>query len=140
MGAGSSTRPRLFQAMWNTPSSSAHSLLITCRFRNINLMSIDYALRPRLRSRLTLRRRTWRYRKPWVYGGRDYHPASRYSCLHPHSPAFHSPLQFCFNTQATLSYHAYYPKVIRIRGFGTGFNRQSFSAQDPSMSQLLRFV
>ncbi len=30
-----------------------------CRLRNINLISIDYALRPHLRSRLTPSRRTW---------------------------------------------------------------------------------
>ena len=31
---------------------------ITTRYRNINLLAIDYAFRPRLRSRLTLSRRT----------------------------------------------------------------------------------
>ena len=39
-------------------------------YRNINLLAIDYALRPRLRSRLTLRRRTL-LRKPWTIGGED---------------------------------------------------------------------
>ena len=42
-------------------------------YRNINLLSIDYALRPRLRSRLTLRRRTL-LRNPWTIGGEDSHP------------------------------------------------------------------
>ena len=36
-------------------------------FRNINLIPIDYAFRPRLRGRLTLRRLTLR-RKPWTFG------------------------------------------------------------------------
>ena len=40
------------------PSPRTHTL-IACRLRNINLMSIDYALRPHLRSRLTPSRRTW---------------------------------------------------------------------------------
>ena len=49
----------------------------------LNLLSIVYALRPRLRSRLTLGGRTLP-RKPWVYGGQGSHLAYRYSCLHPH--------------------------------------------------------
>ena len=42
-------------------------------YRNINLLSIDYAFRPRLRSRLTLSRRTL-LRKPWTNGGGESHP------------------------------------------------------------------
>ena len=37
-------------------------------YRNINLLSIAYAFRPRLRSRLTLRRLAL-LRKPWAIGG-----------------------------------------------------------------------
>ena len=37
-------------------------------YRNINLLSIAYALRPRLRSRLTLRRLAL-LRNPWAFGG-----------------------------------------------------------------------
>ena len=51
--------------------------------RNINLFSIDYAFRPRLRHRLTLRRLTLR-RKPWVFGGGVFHPPYRYLCQHSH--------------------------------------------------------
>ena len=51
----------LFHSIMYASSSSAHSLLITGRLRNINLISIDYALRPHLRTRLTPGRRTW----PW---------------------------------------------------------------------------
>src|SRR3954462_10232875 len=43
-------------------------------YRNINLLAIDYAFRPRLRSRLTLSRRTL-LRNPWAIGGRDSHPS-----------------------------------------------------------------
>ena len=42
------------------------------RYRNINLLSIAYAFRPQLRSRLTLRRLAL-LRKPWVFGGRVSH-------------------------------------------------------------------
>ncbi len=41
-------------------------------YRNINLLSIVYACRPRLRSRLTLSGRAF-LRKPWAFGGRDSH-------------------------------------------------------------------
>src|SRR3977135_4662364 len=42
-------------------------------YRNINLLAIDYAFRPRLRSRLTLSRRTL-LRNPWAIGGGGCHP------------------------------------------------------------------
>ena len=51
--------------------------------RNINLISIDYAFRPRLRCRLTLRRLTLR-RNPWAFGVGVFHPHYRYSCQHSH--------------------------------------------------------
>ena len=68
------------------------------RRRNIEpAKSIVYALRPRLRSRLTLGGRTFP-RKPWVYGGGEFHPSYRYSCLHSHLQPLHrklSPLIQC---------------------------------------------
>ena len=42
------------------------------RYGNINPLAIDYAFRPRLRSRLTLRRRAL-LRNPWTIGGGDSH-------------------------------------------------------------------
>ena len=51
------------------------------RFRNINLIPIDYGFRPRLRGRLTLRGLAL-HRNPWTYGERVSHPLYRYSCLH----------------------------------------------------------
>ncbi len=42
------------------------------QYRNINLLSIDYAFWPRLRSRLTLGGRTFP-RKPWIFDGEDSH-------------------------------------------------------------------
>ena len=62
-----------------TPSSQTN---IT-KYRNINLLPIDYAFRPRLRYRLTLRRLASR-RKPWVFGVGAFHPHYRYSCQHSH--------------------------------------------------------
>ena len=45
------------------------------RYRNFNLLSIDYVFRPRLRSRLTQSGRTFLW-KPWVFGAWDSHPRS----------------------------------------------------------------
>ena len=53
------------------------------RPRNINLVPIDYAFRPRLRGRLTLRGLALR-RNPWTSGERVSHPLYRYSCQHSH--------------------------------------------------------
>src|ERR1700676_1210451 len=62
-------------------SQQASNLLTWCR--NINLPSIDYAFRPRLRVRLTLGGFTFP-RKPQAFGERDSHPFYRYSFLHDH--------------------------------------------------------
>ena len=51
--------------------------------RNIHLVPIDYALRPRLRGRLTLRRLALR-RNPWTFGESVSHTLCRYSCQHSH--------------------------------------------------------
>ena len=55
--------------------------MIPTWYRNINLLSIDYAFRPRLRIRLTLGGFTWP-RNPCIYGGRDSRSPYRYSFQH----------------------------------------------------------
>jgi hypothetical protein len=75
------------------PADSRSSLLRpsiapTEKYRIINLLSIDYAFRPRLRVRLTLGGRTLP-RKPWISGGEDFHLPYRYSYLHDHLHAVH---------------------------------------------------
>ena len=63
-----------------------HTASVTSsRLRNINLIPIDYAFRPRLRDRLTLRGLTLR-RNPWTYGEHVSHMLFRYSCQHSHFP------------------------------------------------------
>ncbi len=83
----------------------------------LNLLSIVYAHRPRLRLRLTLGGRTFP-RKPWVYGGREFNPAYRYSCLHPHLSALHRQLPDCFNALTTLPYHLSETYFRQIQSFG----------------------
>ncbi len=72
-----------------TPSSPLQSdkerryteFVTTRRPRNIHLVPIDYAFRPRLRGRLTLRRLASR-RNPWTFGDSVSHTVCRYSCQH----------------------------------------------------------
>ena len=60
-------------------SRSAGSL--TRRYGNINPLSIDYACRPRLRSRLTQGRLAWPW-NPWIFGGRVSHPSfATHACI-----------------------------------------------------------
>ncbi len=61
-----------------------HTVFVTSgRPRNINLVSIDYGFRPRLRDRLTLRGLALR-RNPWTFGESVSHTLYRYSCQHSH--------------------------------------------------------
>ena len=57
---------------------------------NINVVPIDYAFRPRLRSRLTLRGLALR-RNPWTFGDSVSHTVCRYSCQHSHFRYLHHP-------------------------------------------------
>ncbi len=62
---------------------------VTIRWpRNINLVPIDYAFRPRLRGRLTLLRLALS-RNPWTFGERVSHPLYRYSRQHSRYPSLH---------------------------------------------------
>ena len=63
------------------PSASPQGSKTDQKYRNINLLSIDYAFRPRLRVRLTLGGFTVP-RKPWVFGEQDSHLLYRYSFRH----------------------------------------------------------
>ena len=83
----------------------------------LNLLSIAYASRHQLRSRLTLGGRTFP-RKPWVYGGQEFHLSYRYSCLHPHFFVLHGWLPSRFDAQRTLSYHARTANRTNIPSFG----------------------
>ena len=69
------------------------SEFVTTRWpTNINVVPIDYAFRPRLRDRLTLRRLTLR-RNPWTFGDSVFHTVCRYSCQHSHFRYLQEPSQ-----------------------------------------------
>ena len=84
---GLAARGRLSPRSRLVAASSCRSTF-TRGWRNINRLSIGYAFRPRLRSRLTLGGFTFP-RKPWAFGGRDSHPSYRYSFRHTHLHALH---------------------------------------------------
>ena len=83
---------------------------------NINQLSIDYAFRPRLRTRLTLGGLTLP-RKPWAYGERAFHPFYRYSCLHAHFSAVQQSFRSTFAPLRTLPYRVIL--AYDTRGFGS---------------------
>src|SRR5437773_11199993 len=100
------------------PISTETSLpsLTTAGAGILNLLSIVYALRPRLRSRLTLGGRTFP-RKPWVYGGQEFNLAYRYSCLHSHFLTLHLDFHRGFDALRTLPYQSYRQRSFVLQYF-----------------------
>src|SRR3974390_1010340 len=88
--------------------------LVTTRWpTNINVVPIDYAFRPRLRDRLTLRRLTLR-RNPWTFGDSVFHTVCRYSCQHSHFRGLQEPSRVSLRrlTERSATAHlAMHPKL-----------------------------
>ena len=104
------------------------------RYRNINLLSIDYAFRPRLRIRLT-HGRTNLPQETLDYRWAGFPPAL--SLLMPAS----SLASTSRSVPLTLyrGHDAFLPLCLRrARGFGSGLESRSFSARHHSTSELLR--
>ena len=76
----------------------------------LNQIGIDYSLRPRLSTRLTLGGRTFP-RKPWDLGEQEFNLLYRYLCLHSHLQTLQSRLPFPFAAFGTLSY----PDILRCQ-------------------------
>ena len=107
------------------------SVIMQCR--NICLLSIGYALRPRLRSRLTQGRSALPW-NPWIFGREDSHLslATHSGILSTqHSTA---PYRYSFGALSMLLYHS----LAQVLSFGVVFQPRTFSAQDLSTSELLR--
>ena len=72
-------------------------------YGNINPLSIGYACRPRLRSRLTLGGLTWP-RNPWSFGGRVSHSSfATHACILTRTASTPRSLR-CFHGCTTLPY------------------------------------
>src|SRR5215472_3179759 len=101
----------LFPGTPSLPSESNNlgqlTEFVTTRWpRNIDLVPIDYAFRPRLRGRLTLRRLTLR-RNPWTFGDSVFHTVCRYSCQHSHFRCLQEPSRVSLQqAYGTLRYHS----------------------------------
>ena len=102
------------------------------RYRNFNLLSIDYVFRPRLRSRLTQSRSALLW-KPWIFGLEDSHlhlatHSGILSSIHSTAPyGTASSRMQCSSTNP-----------LGFLSFGVVFQPRTFSAQDLSTSELLR--
>ena len=103
-------------------------------------MSIRYAFRPRVRTRLTLSGRTL-LRKPSAFGGGDSHPSSRYLCRQGHFSPLHQSSRSDFAATRTLLYQYTTPQG---RVYSTAsvlyLSPGILSAQSRLTSELLRFL
>ena len=106
-------------------------------YRNINLSSIDYAFRPRLRVRLTLGGFTVP-RKPWVCGEQDSHLLSRYLFRHNHFQSVQVSLPSPFTRLERSPTNEDDQRSSSVRSLGCALETRSFSARDLSISELLR--
>src|SRR3990172_8357577 len=119
--------------------SCVPSWLVTdpSRGRNVDRLSIGYAFRPHLRSRLTLRGRTFR-KKPWPYGGQDSHLPFRYSCRHSHFRFVRQSFRSAFNLSRNAPLTPSRPRATRPPASVDGLSPLGFSAPHRSTSELLR--
>ena len=102
-------------------------------YRNINLLSIAYAFRPRLRSRLTLSGRAF-LRETLGIRWRDSHPS-----FATHTGILTSKRSTSPSGLASQPLERS-PTTVRrtVRSFGDTFSPGTFSAQSHSTSELLR--
>ena len=73
-------------------------------------MCIDYAVQPRLSSRLTLGGRALP-RKPYPFGDTDFNRIYRYSCPDSHFQPLHRRSRYGFNAVGTLPYRSFEPTI-----------------------------
>ena len=88
----------------------------TRQYRNINRLCIDYALRPRLSSRLTLGGLAFP-RNPWAFGGGVSHPSlATHACIltRPRSTSVHTAASLRDRRSPTT------PTYVEVRSFGSG--------------------
>src|SRR5699024_8159426 len=76
----------------------------TARYGNVYPLSIGYAYRPRLRSRLTQSGRTFLW-KPWVFGAWDSHPRAATHTGILSSTRSRCPFDHPSSLSGTLPYH-----------------------------------
>ena len=102
------------------------------RYRNFNLLSIDYVFRPRLRPRLTQGRSALPW-KPWIFGLKDSH-----LYLATHSGILSSMQSTAPYGTASFRMQCSSTDPCGSLSFGGTFQPRTFSAQGLSTSELLR--
>jgi len=121
------------------PSPSPPASQRTWWCRNINLLPIAYALRPRLRIRLTLGGLALP-RKPEVYGEPVSHRLYRYLWQHNHFQYLQQPSRSTFTGDWKAPLPTDGPKSIGSAASVTCLSPVEFSAQERLTSELLRFL
>jgi hypothetical protein len=104
-------------------------------YRNINLLSIAYALRPRLRSRLTLSRLAL-LRNPWAFGGRVSHSPFVTHASILTSQRSTAGFRRRFSALGTLPYHS--TQSVKSVASVPCLSPVTLSAPDHLTSELLR--
>ena len=140
--SGTVLMPELFPGTPWPPGQSAQSRqrpasVTSGRPGSIRPVPIGYGCRPHLRGRLTLRGLALR-RNPWTCGERGSHPLSRYSCQHSRFRYLQPPSRAAFAGVR----NALLPRVLAHapRASVHGLSPVTSSAQDDSISELLRFL
>ena len=104
-------------------------------YRNINLLSIAYAFRPRLRSRLTLSRLAL-LRNPWAFGGRVSHSPFVTHASILTSQRSTAGFRRRFSALGTLPYHS--TQSVKSVASVPCLSPVTLSAPDHLTSELLR--
>ena len=104
-------------------------------YRNINLLAIAYACRPRLRSRLTLSRLAL-LRNPWAFGGRVSHSPFVTHASILTSQRSTAGLRRRFSALGTLPYHS--TQSVKSVASVPCLSPVTLSAPDHLTSELLR--
>ena len=131
----SCTTPTSLAPVFPFPAHALHACphsSVILQYRNFNLLSIDYASRPRLRSRLTQGRSALPW-KPWIFGRKDSHLP-----LATHSGILSSILSTAPFGTASSCIQCSSTNAFAFPSFGSVFQPRTFSAQDLSTSELLR--
>ena len=100
----SCTTPTSLAPVFPFPAHALHACphsSVILQYRNFNLLSIDYASRPRLRSRLTQGRSALPW-KPWIFGRKDSHLPL----------ATHSGILSCSLSTKPLSFASSFPTML----------------------------
>ena len=134
VGFGYGLTWRLFPGTPSPPNQSdkveRYTASVTIHWPGNNRpVPIDYAFRPRLRGRLTLRRLTLR-RNPWTFGESVFHTLCRNSCQHSHFPYLQKPSRVFLQRPRERSATTH---LLRSESEASarGLSPVTFSAQDP---------